>query len=222
MKKEFITTEDGSHTLYVPELKEHYHSIHGAVQESMHVFIDAGYKHIAPKHNSLNILEVGFGTGLNAFLTYLESLKSSKKVNYIGVEAFPLEADVYRQLNYHELVAPDKEDVFLKMHETNWVVPFFINDFFILNKLHEKIEDIGLQPDQMHLVYFDAFAPTVQPELWEKDIFANIYQSLVDGGVLVTYSSKASVARALKEVGFMVENLPGPKGKREITRATKI
>lgn len=221
MNKELIITEDGSHSLYVPELKEHYHSTHGAIQESKHVFIESGYNFIAPHYKSLNILEIGFGTGLNAFLTYIASAKTSKKINYIGVEPYPIDELVYTQMNFADLVGSNKNDVFLKMHQTNWRVPYFINDFFILNKIMEKIEDVSLMPGQMQLVYFDAFAPEVQPELWEKEVFEKLYEAMSSNSVLVTYCAKGEVKRNLKQVGFEIESIPGPKGKREITRALK-
>jgi tRNA U34 5-methylaminomethyl-2-thiouridine-forming methyltransferase MnmC len=221
MKKELIKTEDGSHTIFVPELNEHYHSTHGAIQESEHVFIKEGYEKISKKLKIVNVLEVGFGTGLNAFLTFLIVKNKVKKVNYIGIEPSPVDENIYKKLNYPQMISPRNKEDFIRMHETNWKVPFFITDNFILNKIQSKIEDITLQPKRFHLVYFDAFAPSVQPELWEEDVFKKIHKAMQPQGILVTYSSKGTVKRALEKVGFQVELIPGPEGKREITRAIK-
>ncbi len=223
MQREIITTEDGSSTLYVPELNEHYHSIHGAIQESRHVFIDAGYKLFSHSTDTINVLEVGLGTGLNALLTYEEATRNYRKVNYVGIEPFPLSPIELKQLNYAELIDfEDSAKVFMQMHTAAWdIVPRYISDSFILHKLKKGLAEAGFKPESFQLVYFDAFGPDVQPELWEKHHFVKLYDALAPGGVLVTYSAKGSVKRALKEAGFEVENLPGPPGKREMTRAKK-
>ena len=217
---QLIKTEDGSHTLYVPELDEHYHSIHGAVQESMHIFINACYRCLNNSFEKINILEIGFGTGLNALLTFMESEKNNQKVNYTAIEAFPLEEEIYENINYPELFQ-DKNinTVFFKMHRVGWNRFENISENFKLNKVHQKIEDVILPKNEYDIVYFDAFAPDVQPNLWTEDIFNKIAYSMKINGILSTYSAKGKVKRALKASGFVVENIPGPPGKREITRA---
>ncbi|MEA3496694.1 MAG: tRNA (5-methylaminomethyl-2-thiouridine)(34)-methyltransferase MnmD [Bacteroidota bacterium] len=217
---QIIKTEDGSHTLYVPELGEHYHSIHGAVQESLHIFINAGLRYLNNNSNKINILEIGFGTGLNALLTFMESEKNNQEINYTSIEAFPLEEEIYQKINYSGLFQ-DKNisTAFLKMHRVGWNKFENITKKFALKKIHQKIEDVIFPKKEYNLVYFDAFAPNVQPNLWIEDIFIKIAKSMKKNGILTTYSAKGKVKRALKTSGFTVENIPGPPGKREITRA---
>lgn len=217
---QLIKTEDGSHTLYVPELGEHYHSIHGAVQESMHIFIDAGFRYLKINSEKINILEIGFGTGLNALLTLMESEENNQEINYTSVEAFPLEEEIYQKINY-PMLFQDKNisTSFLKIHKVGWGEFKNITKKFALKKRHKKIEDIILPKNNYDLVYFDAFAPDVQPELWTTEIFIKIATSMKKDGILTTYSAKGKVKRALKASGFAIENIPGPPGKREITRA---
>ncbi|WP_299437871.1 tRNA (5-methylaminomethyl-2-thiouridine)(34)-methyltransferase MnmD [uncultured Aquimarina sp.] len=223
LKREIITTSDGSTTIHFPELDEHYHSKHGAINEAKHVFIKSGFDHILAfkKFPELNILEIGFGTGLNAFITYLEALKINQKVNYVGVEAYPITMDEVKLLNYvDQLLAQDNQTVFDTFHESSWEIPNTISSSFALTKRKQFFKDIE---DQYcyDLIYFDAFGARVQPELWGVDVFKKMYDALMDNGVLVTYSAKGSVRRAMQEVGFVVERLPGPPGKREMLRATK-
>jgi tRNA U34 5-methylaminomethyl-2-thiouridine-forming methyltransferase MnmC len=222
MIPELITTADGSFTLYNSEIDEHYHSVYGAIMESRHVYIKAGFDFVAERNLHMNILEVGFGTGLNALLTSIEALRREVKVNYIGVEAHPLSCSIIGKLNYPSLLhEPKAKGFFDEMHSTPWNFPAYIHDGFILNKIHAKIEEVGLQPQQYNLVYFDAFAPDKQPDIWLPEIFSKIYQCLITNGVLVTYSSKGTVKQALREAGFEVERLPGPEGKRHMIRAFK-
>lgn len=213
-------TADGSHTLYVEELDETYHSVHGAIQEAKHVFINAGlnYTH----KDAVNILEVGFGTGLNAFLTLLDSQETNRDIHYTGVEAFPLQEELLNDLNYlKELKAKEKEvKLFHLLHQCNWNSYQFIMDNFRLKKVQTDLNNF-IADEQFHIIYFDAFGPRVQPELWDKSIFEKMYKALNERGVLVTYCAKGSVKRTLKEVGFEIESLPGPPGKREMTRAVK-
>lgn len=221
MKREIVKTEDGSHTIQVKEMNEHYHSIHGALQESAHVFVKHGFHNAGKWLNPLNILEVGFGTGLNALLTYKEHLEEKRKINYIGVEPFPLTDQEVNALNYHEIVdMEDTEKVFKALHKKS-DSPYFIGDRFIMLHLKEKIEEISLKPESFNLIYFDAFAPSVQEELWTREIFEKLYAALEGQGVLVTYSASGNVKRALSDAGFMLEHPEGPKGKREITVAFK-
>jgi len=220
MNKTLIITEDGSHTLYVPELNEHYHSIHGAVAESTHIFIEQGFNSLEHGAEAINVLEVGFGTGLNTLLTVLEARERHLKVNYVAIEPYPLNDDILKNLNYPGLVGSCNERVlFWELHHTPWGVPHFLSDDFILLKMQEKIEDISLQPHKFQLVYFDAFSPEIQPELWTTEVFENMHAAMVQGGLLLTYCAKGEVKRSLKAAGFEVEGLAGPPGKREITRA---
>ena len=214
-------TGDGSHTLFVPELKEHYHSTFGALQESELVFIRSGFDKIDATQDNLHILEMGFGTGLNAFLTCLESARSSRKVDYLGVEKFPLQPEIINKLNYPDILEPASSGIFKSIHEAPWDLEVMITENFFLQKIKCDIIDLKLNPENFDLVYYDAFGPEVQPELWTDSVFTSIAKAMKTGGILVTYSAKGAVRRALKNSGFDVEKLPGPPGKREITRATK-
>lgn len=217
------TTEDGSHTLFVPDLNEHYHSTHGALQESELVFIQNGLHHIPECIKEINVLEVGFGTGLNALLTVLESKKQRRKINYIAIEPEPVEEELLENLNYASIIgSSEAEGYYRKICEAGWTYPTFLSDYFIISKIKAKLEDISLKDEQFHLVYFDAFGPDVQPELWTEQVFAQLNKCLKKNGILVTYSCKGRVKRALKASGFTLEKLPGPVGKREVLRATKI
>ena len=220
MEREIIITSDGSTTIYIPEWNEHYHSIHGAIQESNHVFIKHGLNLLKPDSN-INILELGFGTGLNCFITYLSAKERHLNIDYTGVEAFPLKAEEVQQLNYvTELNATKAPDVFDKMHSLPWEEKHHISEFFKLVKQEKFIEAIN-DHNKYNLIYFDAFGPEVQPELWTEIIFNNMYRALKPGGILVTYSAKGSVRRAMQSVGFKVERLTGPPGKREMLRGVK-
>ncbi|WP_299213767.1 tRNA (5-methylaminomethyl-2-thiouridine)(34)-methyltransferase MnmD [uncultured Aquimarina sp.] len=223
LKREIITTSDGSTTIHFPELDEHYHSKHGAINEAKHVFIKNGFDHIlaSGKFPELNILEIGFGTGLNAFITYLQALKINQNINYVGVEAYPVTLDEVKLLNYvDQLSALNYQTVFNEMHESSWEDQSTISSSFLLTKRKQFFTDIR-DENCFDLIYFDAFGARVQPELWSVDVFKKMYEALMDKGVLVTYSAKGSVRRAMQEVGFVVERLPGPPGKREMLRATK-
>lgn len=220
-KKEIKITSDGSHTIYLPELDETYHSVHGAIQEAKHVFIESGLNYFNDRER-VNILEIGFGTGLNTYLTLLDSINSSKMINYTGIEAFPLFIETIEKLNYlSELDSSDKErEFFFNIHQAEWNQPNSINSNFMLTKIEAKIQEFN-SDRKYDLIYFDAFGPRVQPEMWEKDILTKMYNVLNPSGILVTYCAKGSVKRGLRKVGFEVESLPGPPGKREMTRATK-
>ncbi len=217
-----IITDDGSHTLFNTELKEHYHSTFGAIQESMHIFIEAGLKFQISNVEKIKLLEVGFGTGLNALLSLNESLQSAVNIEYSGVEPFPVKDDLVKSLNYGEIIKSDFLAVsFEQMHDFEWNKEVALSSGFKLKKINTKIELVDLPKDYFNLVYFDAFAPDVQSELWTKDVFKKLYESMIVGGVLVTYSVKGTVKRALKSAGFIIEKLPGPIGKREFLRASK-
>ena len=214
-----IITEDGSSTLFIPELNEHYHSVHGAIQESMHIFIHNGYDQI--RTSPARIFEAGFGTGLNAFLTFLTSERTGNSVHYTSVEKYPLEDQIVGLLNYPEMTDPRKAAVFKAIHNAPWDQDVRISGYFTLYKMRSDLLEIQLQDSIYDLVYFDAFGPDIQPELWTEEIFRMLYQSMKAVSFLVTYSVKGSVKRGLKAAGFNLEKLPGPPGKREITRATK-
>ncbi len=219
MEREIITTGDGSKTIQIKDWEEQYHSKHGAVQEAYHVFIKHGLELF--KDEEVGILEIGFGTGLNAFITLLESEKLKLNVSYTGVEAFPVALNEIEELNYvSALQANEKQSFYNKMHNCGWEVRQDITSNFTLLKLKKyfiEINDVSC----FNLIYFDAFGARVQPELWTVEIFKKMFTALKPGGYLVTYSAKGSVRRAMQEVGFVVERLPGPPGKREMLRAKK-
>jgi len=223
LKREIIITGDGSTTIFLPEWQECYHSTHGAVNESNHIFIEAGLNYVLSKKENIRILEIGFGTGLNAFLTLMNCLSSGKTIYYEGIEPYPLKDSEIASLNYPESTGfIGHQDLFNRIHLAEWERPCRIAPDFTLLKTKQKAEDIILPGSHFDLVYFDAFAPLVQPELWQKSVFEKLNKSMKPGGILVTYSSKGDVKRALKESGFKIEKLPGPKGKREFCRAEKI
>lgn len=223
MKREIIKTGDGSHTIYLPDWNEHYHSKHGAVQEAVHVFIKTGLHHYLAKNLSeeVAVLEIGFGTGLNALLSFFEAEHNKVSINYTGVEAYPVSAEELSALDYAGAVSEENtSEVFQKLHAANWEKREEISDFFSLRKEKKFFSEISAE-DAFDLIYFDAFGPRVQPELWSEQVFQNMFRSLKTKGVLVTYSAKGSVRRAMQDAGFEVERLPGPPGKREMLRATK-
>ena len=219
MKREIIITADGSTTIHLPKWDEQYHSKHGAIQEAKHVFIKNGLSLFS--NSKVSILEIGFGTGLNSFITFLEAKNFNLTIDYVGVEAYPVSPDEIKKLNYvSELEATEFNLVFNKMHQQEWEIKNEISPFFSLTKRNQFFNEINDQ-NKFNLIYFDAFGAQVQPELWTVAIFKLMYSALKKGGVLVTYSAKGSVRRAMQEVGFTVERLPGPPGKREMLRATK-
>jgi tRNA U34 5-methylaminomethyl-2-thiouridine-forming methyltransferase MnmC len=221
MKLEVITTEDGSHSIFSKELNESYHSKFGAINESMVVFIDAGFNQLLHRKR-LNILEIGFGTGLNALLTFNLALENRIEVNYYTIEPFPVPPEIYIRLNFPELLNMKEADGrFRELHEIKWNKQHKISDYFFITKLNLKLEDVKLNQEFFDLVYYDAFSPEVQPQLWTLAVFEKIYNSMNRGGILTTYSAKGSVRRNLIQAGFRAERIPGPKGKREITRAVK-
>lgn len=212
-------TEDGSPTIYLPELDEHYHSVHGAIQESSHIFIQAGLRSLPAGH--IRILEVGFGTGLNAFLTLLETFNNPDlSIEYFTVERYPLSTDITEQLDYPHLLAPDRADLFAALHRAPWDKPVNITSAFTLHKIEGDIATVPL-PDDINLIYFDAFAPEKQPEMWQQSIFDRISRHTAPQGVVVTYCAKGDVRRGWQAAGFRMEKLPGPPGKRHILRGIK-
>jgi tRNA U34 5-methylaminomethyl-2-thiouridine-forming methyltransferase MnmC len=216
MQRSVITTADGSSTIEIPEMQVTYHSRHGAIQESMHVYITAGLNHLKDKHRKLSVLEVGFGTGLNAFLTLLYA--DTINVDYTALEPYPLLPTDVSAMNYTADLS--NAELFEKLHQAKWNSEVAITDRFTLEKVPLKLQEFTTSK-KFHLVYYDAFAPAAQPELWTEDIFKKIYEMVNDGGVLVTYCSKSIVRRAMIAAGFTVSKLPGPRGKREMLRAEK-
>ena len=222
MERLITITEDGSNTVLAQELNEHYHSVHGALQESRHIYIGAGLHHACIDPGELNILEVGLGTGLNVLLTLADPAIKGRKVNYTALEPYPLQVGLTAKLNYNTITGlePYHED-FLNMHLMPFGIPQALREAFIFTKVKVKVEESQLPESTYHLVYFDAFSPNIQPELWSPEVFLAMYACLKPGGILVTYCAKGSVKRTLKSVGFRVENLPGPPGKSQLTRAVK-
>ncbi|MDR1555626.1 MAG: tRNA (5-methylaminomethyl-2-thiouridine)(34)-methyltransferase MnmD [Tannerellaceae bacterium] len=217
IRREIRQTADGSHTLFVPEIDEHYHSVNGAIQESEHVFIDAGLRRL-PKEK-IRILEIGFGTGLNALLTLLEAEKREKaQITYHGVERYPLPAECIAALNYEEKACPGRKGLFGALHTAPWDIPVRITNRFILYKIRGDSNRCEL-PDSIDLVYFDAFAPDKQPEMWNQELFDTLHKHMAGGGILTTYCAKGSVRRMMEKAGYSVERIPGPPGKREMLRA---
>ncbi|MCO4853939.1 MAG: tRNA (5-methylaminomethyl-2-thiouridine)(34)-methyltransferase MnmD [Flavobacteriaceae bacterium] len=220
MKRKIVTTADGSKTLQIEEWQEQYHSMHGAIQEAYHVFIKHGLNLFENK--AIAILEIGFGTGLNAYITFLEAQYKGLSINYYGIEAYPVSFEEAMSMEYVTSLkdADFGQEAFELMHKSTWNVPVKIASFFNLLKLEKKFQDIN-DSNAYELIYFDAFGFRVQPELWSESIFLKMYTALRPGGVLVTYAAKGSVRRAMVSVGFLVERLEGPPGKREMLRATK-
>ena len=220
MKRNIFITQDGSTSIHLPEIDEQYHSKHGAIQEAYHVFIKSGLD-LFKNNTKITVLEIGFGTALNCFITYLESIKRNLTIDYVGVEAYPVTKEEVTLLNFvKELNAENQQAIFSKLHQSIWEEKVPINDNFTLTKLQKDFKEIT-DKDKYNLIYFDAFGARVQPELWTENIFRLMYDALQKNGILVTYSAKGSVRRAMQAVGFTVERLEGPKGKREMLRAVK-
>ncbi|MDR5589645.1 tRNA (5-methylaminomethyl-2-thiouridine)(34)-methyltransferase MnmD [Christiangramia sp. SM2212] len=223
MERKIIKTDDGSVTIHLPEWNEQYHSKHGAIQEARHVFLKMGLHYFVENYDAkeISILEIGFGTGLNAFLTALESKQFGLNIKYTGVEAYPVPSEEVQHLNYPEAAqAEDKRDLFQKMHDIDWEYESEISNNFSLTKLQKKFDKI-VDSNLYDIIYFDAFGARVQPELWTEEIFNIMYRALKNNAVLVTYAAKGSVRRAMIAAGFEVQKLPGPPGKREMLRAVK-
>ncbi len=224
MKNKIIETQDGSHSIYSAKYGVSYHSKYGAIQESMHVFIKAGLEHFVqthPEQKKLCLFEMGFGTGLNAFLTYLYCKEKNIQVEYTAVETQPVQ--MWQNLNYcAELKCNETDKLFFEqLHLANWNVSVALKEGFTLTKLEQNLEECQFE-SSFDVVYYDAFAPNAQEELWTPEIFAKMYQSMrSNGSTLTTYCAKGAVKRALKSVGFLIDSIAGPPGKREMTRANK-
>jgi len=227
LKKEIIQTKDGSTTFYLPELNETYHSKNGAIQEAYHVFIKNGFS-LFEGHELLrtgeakpiSILEIGFGTGLNAFITSLESQNNNQTVDYVGVEAYPITQEEALKMNYANQIDASKNEVFQKIHQIDWEIPIQVNPTFQLTKRKQLFQDI-VDVEVFDLIYFDAFGYDVQPELWSDEIFEKMFIALKSGGVLVTYACRSVIKNSMISAGFKIEKLPGAPGKREMLRASK-
>lgn len=213
-----ITTSDGSHTLFVPELNEHFHSVNGAVQESMIVFIRNGYDFCSV--NPLRILEIGFGTGLNALLTLMRSSSDNRDVHYTSIEKYPLTADLIKVLNHYKFAGENGAYLYNLIHSAEWNIPVRLTGHFTLSKIESDFITDDIE-GVFDLVYFDAFGPDKQPEMWTGELFEKISDVIMPGGIFVTYSAKGIVKRALRSSGFDVSLLPGPPGKRQVLRATR-
>jgi len=219
MKRELRLTSDGSPTLYVPELDETYHSMHGSVQEARHVFIENGLYFVAAELKEVNILEVGFGTGLNALLTAQYAKENALGVHYVGLEAYPVEEEIWKVMNY--LDDPEAKACYTQIMELPFGVTEAYDASFTLCKLAFSIQEWATT-EKFDLIYYDAFGPKAQPEMWELAIFEKLYSLLNPGGAIVTYCAQGQFKRHLKSLGLRVEGLPGPPGKREMTRGVKI
>lgn len=224
-KKQDITiieSGDGSHTLYHAGLNETYHSTHGALQESEHVFIKAGLEEILKSAKEVRIFEVGFGTGLNAWLTYKRIEGSDVKVIYHSLEPYPLSKEIYTQLNYVKDSSQQLKDFFLQLHDMPWEEEVAINESFTLKKIKDRLELYSPGRNSFDLIYYDAFAPSKQADMWLPENLQKVHSSLVKGGLLVTYCARGQFKRDLKAIGFEVETLEGPPGKKEMTRGRKV
>ena len=217
MSNKLVITNDGSHSIFNPEVNETYHSKHGAIVEAEYVFIKNGL--LAENKKQFSILEVGFGTGLNALLTAQKAQQKKIAINYHGIELYPVPKESYIQLNFTELIGEEKSKL-LNLHECNWEEEHVINKFFKLTKNEIALENYTSKT-KFDIIYFDAFSPKKQAELWTAEVFQNMYDLLKEDGFLVTYCAKGVVKRTMKTVGFEIIVLDGPPGKRQMTRANK-
>jgi len=219
---EIITTADGSPSLFDKDLKASYHSKFGALQESKHIFIKHGLEFAFKKFNgNISIFETGFGTGLNAILSAIEASEHKQKIQYTSIEKFPLQKEIYDALQFEKLFSIEKQNAVDQILNCSWNQWHKVSNHFEIKKVDADILNYTLD-SKYHLIYFDAFSPEINPEIWQKNILEMVYQSMLPGAILVSFCAKGSFKRLLKEIGFIVETLPGPIGKREITRATKI
>lgn len=216
-----ITTKDGSHSLLNEALNETYHSVHGALQESVHVFIKNGLDFVLEQLATpeISILEVGFGTGLNALLTVQRALATSQKITYTSLEAFPVAEEVWSKLNYTDAVG--LKEHFDNLHSAEWNVAVNIFPNVVLHKLNTTLQQVSLPSSSFDLIYFDAFAPSKQPEMWSLSVLEKVVEAMKTGGTFVTYCAKGQFKRDLKFLGLNVTTLPGPPGKKEMVRAIK-
>jgi len=218
--RRIITTNDGSHTLLVPELNEQYHSIHGAIKEAEHVFLKMGLDEFVRSNRvSVNVFEVGFGTGLNALLSAQWATSKQKRLAYTSIEKFPVSKKEFQQLNYGNIV--HGSEIYTKITDSKWNDFTTISNAFKLRKLKLDLRKDTL-PNGFDVVFFDAFAPNKQPELWDTLVFEKIYKIMRKNGLMVTYCCQGQAKRNMISAGFEVEKVPGPPGKREMLRARKL
>lgn len=221
IRREIITTADGSKTIRIPDWDENYHSSHGALQEARHVFLQYGLDALAGRPK-VSVLEIGFGTGLNAILTLERAAENGMQVTYDGLEAYPVSSEEVEALAYEQLLKNEEmRSYYQKLHAVAWDTPQEISPWFTVTKIHDKLENMQFDPLRYDIVYFDAFGPRAQEEMWQLKYFQQLFEALTPGGMLVTYCAKGQVKRDLRAAGFEVEALPGPPGKREMTRAWK-
>jgi tRNA U34 5-methylaminomethyl-2-thiouridine-forming methyltransferase MnmC len=227
---ELVVTADGSHSLRFPAVGEGYHSTGGALSEAQHVYINPCFVPKAEKETEVNVLEVGFGMGLNAFLTLCKSMEYGIAVNYTAIEAYPLEEKIWSRLNYPEVykklygndLGLDLETLFQNLHTAEWGREVEITPNFYLTKIRGMVQEVALPANTFHCVYYDAFAPQYQPELWTAELFARIAAAMRDGALLTTYCCKGDVKRAIKANGLEITKLQGFANKREMLRAEKV
>lgn len=228
-ERKIITTQDGSKTVFIPEWNESYHSRHGSVREAYHVFIRNGLD-LAEPREIISVLEIGFGTGLNALITLGEAVIGEIKIKYTGIEKFPVSEEIFNQLNYVDSVFEENTEAerkfwnktYLDLMHAGWGRNNQISDLFNLKKIQADFLEFDYPREEFDVIYFDAFGPRVQPELWSAELFQKLYESLNPNGILTTYSSKGDVRRAMLSVGFDVKKVPGPPGKREMLIAGKL
>ena len=226
-KIEVILTKDGSHTVYNSELDESYHAYNGAVTESKYVYIENGLKYYLssvddPIKKPVRILEFGFGTGLNTILTILESQKLEQEIEYTTAEPFPLPSDVVKDLNHGDLFSTQTKEHFNKVHNAQWNQDVLLFNSFKLHKAHSRIEDLPVESEPFDIIYYDAFAPSKQPDAWEIDVLRKCHALLQTGGLLVTYCANGQFKRNLKSLDFKLDQIEGPMGRKEMTRAWKL
>ena len=222
--REIQKTADGAVTLYIPEIDEHYHSVNGAITEALHVYItEALNKRIESAHDKkdvINILEVGFGTGLNAFLTLIKSIENNINIVFTTLELYPLNTEVVNGVNYPDLVGAEYKDYFKSLHSAEWNKVVSVNENFSIEKVNVDLKDY-ISEKKFDVIYYDAFAPEKQPEMWNDDIYNKLFSMSNNGCVITTYCAKGVVRRGLRDAGFTMERIPGPPGKREMIRGTK-
>ena len=217
MDVEIIQTKDGSHTLYSKQFDEIYHSRNGALAESQHIFIHSGLD--ACQTNVINVFELGFGTGLNALLSWEYAETKNVRVDYHSIELYPVSEDLIRQINYPDLVG--HKEKFQRLHAADWNDRVILSENFTLHKIKGSVLEMQFPASTINVIFFDAFSPEKQPELWTVDVFTKMYDILAPNGILVTYCSKSYVRRNMQQAGFQIEKLPGPHGKRDMVRAIK-
>lgn len=219
MNHSIVTTIDGSHTIYNKSLDEHYHSTNGAIQEAELVYIQNALNHTNKK--DITLFEVGFGTGLNAFLTAISAVEQKRKIHYITIEKFPIQKELISELNYTSFFKDEFKSFFSSIHSSNWGKEEIINEYFSILKIEADLLDFPQIP-YFDVVYFDAFAPNKQNELWNSQIFEFLYQNMNANGIITTYCAKGEVRRMMQQAGFTMERIPGPPGKREMLRGNKL